>query len=188
MYRPKKSIDGMDSLLKVKRYLPPTRTSISQETSDMGTDFGTHQRFISSGVVQASNTMRAGALNVRVTTRSRSDFRSTVVWFFVGSRSFVFTALLLFLEFLDDVVQVVEARCPHALIPFEPRRLGRKAALAESAGAHASDLFRGDESGILQHTDVLLHAGKGHMKFLCEVRNRSVRAPELFQNAASGGV
>jgi type I restriction enzyme M protein len=36
----------------------------------------------SSGLVHASNTMRAGALKVRLTTSSRSDFRSTVVLFF----------------------------------------------------------------------------------------------------------
>ena len=45
----------------------------------MPNDFGTHQRLNSSGLVHASNTMRAGALKVRVTTSSRSDFRSTVV-------------------------------------------------------------------------------------------------------------
>ena len=46
-----------------------------QERRDMPIDFGTHHRVNSPGVVHASNTMRAGALKVLVTTSSRSDFR-----------------------------------------------------------------------------------------------------------------
>jgi hypothetical protein len=48
--------------------------------------------------------MRAGALNVRVTTTSRSDFRSTVVRFFIGVTSLSLLAsidLLLPCQFLD---------------------------------------------------------------------------------------
>ena len=45
----------------------------------MPNDFGIHHCLSNSGFVQASNTWRAGALKVRVTTSSRSDLRSTVV-------------------------------------------------------------------------------------------------------------
>jgi hypothetical protein len=69
---------------ELERYLPPTRTSASQESRDTPVDFGAHHRLSSSGLVRASNTMRAGPLKVRVTTSSRSDFRSTVVRFFMG--------------------------------------------------------------------------------------------------------
>src|ERR1700730_8693739 len=89
-----------------KRYVPPTRTSASQESSDMPTDLCAHHRLSSSGLVHASNTMRAGPLKVRVTTSSRSDFRSTVVGFFTGLGSPSFLAsiehLLLF-QFFDDL-------------------------------------------------------------------------------------
>src|SRR5205823_4679952 len=87
MYLPKNSIGSEASLPNTRRYLPPTRTSISQESRDMPVDFGTHRRLNSSGLVHASNTMRAGPLKLRVTTSSRSDFRSTVVWFFMGAGS-----------------------------------------------------------------------------------------------------
>src|SRR3954447_3841082 len=90
-----------------KRYLPPTRTSISQESRDIPIDFGTHHCLNSSGLVHASNTMRAAALKVRVTTSSRSDFRSTVVRFFpeVGSLPpFASIDLLLPFQFLDYLV------------------------------------------------------------------------------------
>ena len=53
----------------------------------MPIDFGTHHRLNSSGFDHASNTRRAGASKVRVTTTSRSDFRSTFVTFFIGASS-----------------------------------------------------------------------------------------------------
>src|SRR3954466_3166149 len=106
-----------------RRYLPPTRTSISQERRDMPIDFGTHQRLNSSGLVHASNTMRAGPLTVRVTTSSRSDFRSTVVRFFMGVVSLPLPAsidLLLPFQFLDNLVQRVEACAPELAVSLDP--------------------------------------------------------------------
>jgi hypothetical protein len=78
----------------------------------MPIDFGAHHRLSSSGLVHASNTRRAGASKVRVTTNSRSDFRSTVVRFFTGVGSLSLLASIGFLlpfQFLDDLVQLVEA-------------------------------------------------------------------------------
>src|SRR6476619_7626149 len=95
-----------------KRYVPPTRTSSSQESRDIPNDFGTHHCLNSSGLVHASKTRRAGPLTVRVTTSSRSDVRSTVAVFFMraGSLSLVVTIdLLLPCQFLDNSVQLVEA-------------------------------------------------------------------------------
>src|SRR6185437_12324673 len=114
MYLPKTSITLEPPTPNTRRYLPPTRTSISQESRDMPIDFGTHHRLNSSGLVHASNTMRAGPLTVRVTTSSRSDFRSTVVRFMgVGSLSLLASIdLLLPFQFLDNLVQLVEACVP----------------------------------------------------------------------------
>src|SRR6516165_9472785 len=112
MYLPKNSIGFEASWPNTKRYLPPVRTSASQESSDTPIDFGAHHRLSSSGWVHASNTMRAGALKVRVTTSSRSDVRSTVVRFFIGVASLSLLAsidLLLPFQFLDNLVQLVEA-------------------------------------------------------------------------------
>src|SRR4029077_12835372 len=111
LYVPKNA-DCESPYANSKRYLPPTRTSISQESNDIPIDFGTHHCLNSSGVVHASNTRRAGALKVRVTTSSRSDFRSTVVWFFMGVSSASLLASigpLLPLQFLDNGVQRIEA-------------------------------------------------------------------------------
>src|SRR5690349_19644752 len=182
---------GEAGWLNTRRYRPPTRTSISQESRDSPLDFGTHHRLNSSGRVHASNTMRAGPLRVRVATSSRSDFRSAVVWFFVGAGSISLLAsidLLLPFQFLDDLVQLVEACVPELAVPLDPGRLFLQPAPAERAGAHAPDLLRGDEPRPLQDADVLLHARQGHVELLGEVRDRSVGAPEPLQNAASGGV
>src|SRR5678810_1189689 len=174
-----------------RRYLPPTRTSISQERRDMPIDFGTHQRLNSSGLVHASNTMRAGPLNVRVTTSSRSDFRSTVVRFFIGVASLSLLASIDFLlpfQFLDNLVQLVEACVPELAVPLEPCRLFLQTAQAELAGPHAPDLLRGDEPRLLQDADMLLHARERHVELHGKVSDRSVCTSELLQNAASGGV
>src|SRR6188508_1895784 len=187
-YVPKNAIASFSNS---RRYLPPTRTSISQERRDIPIDFGTHHRLNSSGLVHASNTMRAGPLTVRVTTSSRSDFRSTVVRFFMGVGSLPLLAsidLLLPFEFLDNLVQLVETCVPELAVPLNPCRLFLQSARADLAGPHAPDLLRGDEPGLLQDANVLLHARKGHVELLGEVRDRGLCTSELLQNAASGGV
>src|SRR5688572_32706800 len=55
------------------RSLPPVRTSISHERSGTPIDFGAHHRFISSGLVHASNTSRGGASKDRKSTRLNSS-------------------------------------------------------------------------------------------------------------------
>src|SRR5688572_25069563 len=190
LYVPKNA-DCESPCANSKRYLPPTRTSISQESRDIPIDCGTHHCLNSSGLVHASNTRRAGPLTVRVTTSSRSDFRSTVVRFFMGATSLSLLAsidLLLPFQFLDNFVQLVEACVPELVVPLDPCRLFLKPALAELAGPHAPDLLRGDEPRLLQDADMLLHAREGHVEFLGKVRDRSVCPPELLQNAASGSI
>src|SRR5262245_22280958 len=117
---------GAAGWLNTNRYVPPTRTSISHESKDAPHDFGTHHRLNSSGLVHASNTIRAGPLKVRVTTSSRSDLRSVVVGFFmdVGSLSLLASiGFLLLFEFFDNVVQLVEACLPEPAVPLEPSHL-----------------------------------------------------------------
>src|ERR1700753_199451 len=130
--------------------------SISRESTEMPADFGTHHRKNKSGVVHASNTRRAGASNVRVTTSSRSDFRSVVVRFFVGLGWFSFPAFidhLLLFQFLDDLVELGEARIPELVVSLDPRRDLFQSSPAELAAPDAPDLLRGDEPRLLQHAD-----------------------------------
>src|SRR5215510_10740450 len=178
LYLPKNAMGSGDAgWLNTKRYVPPTRTSISQESRDRPHDFGTHHRLNSSGLVHASITTRAGPLTVRVTTSSRSDFRSTVVRFFmcVGSLSLLASIdLLLPFQFLDNLVQLVEACGPELAVPLDPCRLFLQPARAELAGPHPPDLLCDDEPRLLQDADMLLHAGEGHVEVLGTVRDRGV--------------
>src|SRR5215213_5255733 len=128
------------------------RTSMSQDSSDAPDDFGAHHRLNSSGLVQASNTMGAGALKVRVTTSSRSDFLSTVVGFAerVGSLFFLASIdLLLLFQFLDHNVQLVESCAPELAVSLDPCCLFIQSAPAKPAGPHAPDLLRSDEPRML---------------------------------------
>src|ERR1700728_3506093 len=147
MYLPKNAIGFEASCPNSKRYLPPTRTSASQESRDTPVDFGAHHRLSSSGLVHASNTMRAGPSKVRATTISRSDFRSTVVRFFMvlGSLSFLASIdLLLPFQFLNNLVQLVKTRIPELAVSLDPCSFVLQSARAELAGPHAPDLLRAD--------------------------------------------
>src|SRR5229473_7808130 len=109
---------------------------MSHESRVRPSDFGTHHCLNSSGLVHASNTMRAGPLIVRVTTSSRSDFRSAAVRFFMGVGSLSLLAsidLLLPFQFLDNPVQLVEACVPELVVPLDPCRLFLQSAQAELA-------------------------------------------------------
>src|SRR3954447_24608872 len=146
LYVPKNA-DCESPCANSKRYLPPTRTSISHESRVIPNDFGTHHCLNSSGLVHASNTRRGGASKVRVTTSSRSDVRSTVVRLFTGAASLSLVAsidLLLAFQFLDDLVHLVEARVPELVVALDPYRLILESARAEPAGPDAPNLFRGD--------------------------------------------
>src|SRR5580704_8027938 len=122
MYLPRNAIGFEASWPNSKRYLPPTRTSASQESRDTPADFGAHHPLSSSGLVHASNTMRAGPLKVRVTTSSRSDFRSTVVRFFMGGGSPSLLASIDVLLPFQFLVQIVEACVPELAVPLDPCR------------------------------------------------------------------
>src|SRR3990172_2744709 len=123
-YLPKNAIDFESPRSKTRRYPPPTRTSISQESRDMPIDFGTHHCLNSSGLVHASNKRCAGPLMVRVTTTSRSDFRSTVVLFFMGTLSLVASIdFVLPFQFGDNPIQLIEACVPELAVLLKPRSL-----------------------------------------------------------------
>src|SRR5690606_15798300 len=108
-----------------KRCVPPTRTSAAQERKVIPNDLGAHHRMGSAGVVQPSKTKRAGPSNVRVTTSSRSEARSTFVRPRTRNVACSLPAsidLLLPVEFLDHPVQFVEAGVPELAVSFDPGR------------------------------------------------------------------
>src|SRR6218665_142434 len=97
--------------------------------------------------------MRGEALNVRFTTSSRPDVRTTLVLSPAAVQVSLFASIALFLlfEFFDNLVQFVEARVPELAVSLDPSHLFLQSAHAESAGAHAPDFLRRDEPGLFQH-------------------------------------
>src|SRR3569623_2185737 len=143
----------------------------------MPVDFGTHHRLNSSGLANASKTRRAGPLTVRVTTSSRSDLRSTVVRFLAGVGSLPLLASierLLPFQFVDNLVQLVEAGVPELAVLLEPCRLSFQSTRAELAGPHAAALLGGHQPRPFEDVHVLLHAGQGHAELLGERRDGRV--------------
>src|SRR5262249_45993724 len=190
-YRPKNAIGSAAPVSKVSREPPPTRASISHDSSFMPYDFGTHHRPNSSASVHASNTTSRGPSIVRVTTSSCSDVRSTVVRSIVVVSSAalrVSIVLLLPSSLRDDLLQLVEPCIPDPALLLDPRRLVLEAARAEPAGPHPPDLLARDEADLLQHPDVLAHAGEGHVECLGQIRDRRVAASQPLQHATAGGV
>src|SRR5689334_2720826 len=174
---------------KLRRDLPPVRTPFSHDRLVLPLDFRTLPSLNSSGLDHASNTRRAGASNVRVTTSSRSDFLCTVVRFMTASLCFLASMkLLLPFQLFDDLVQLAEPRVPELVIPLDPRCHFFQSARADPAGAYAADFFRGDEPRLLEEADVLLHAREGHVELLGQVRDRRFRATQLLENTATGDV
>src|SRR4028119_1001841 len=117
------------------------------ECNVMPIDLGSHHCLKSSGFVHASKTRCAGPLNVRVTTISRSEVRSTLTGFgpTFGSLRVVSIHLLLPVKFFDHVIQRAEARVPQLLVPLDPPRYVLKTGHADPARAHPPNLLGGDE-------------------------------------------
>src|SRR5690348_8660266 len=157
---------------------------MSHESSVRPADSGTHQRWNNSALLHASKTICAGASNVRVTTSSRSDLRSTTVRFTTALLSFASgICLLLPAQVPDDFVQSVETRAPHLAVLLDPGGLFFQPAPPELAGAYPPHLLRGHQPRLLQHADVLLHAREGHLESLGKIGDRGIRIPELIQHA-----
>ena len=70
------------------------------------------------------------------------------------------------------------------MVPLDPCRLFFQPARAELAGPHAPNLLRGDEPGLFQDADVLLHAGEGHAEPAGKFRYGRVGACRLEEEAA----
>src|SRR5262245_38671771 len=172
------------------RYPPPTRASISHDTSVRPSDFGTHHCRKSSASVHASNTTSRGPSIVRVTTRSCSEVRSTLVRSWVGVASTALResiVLLLPSSLRDDLLQLVEPCIPDPALLLDPRRLVLEPAWAEPTGPHPPDFLGRHEAGLFQDPDVLAHAGEGHVERLGQIRDRRVAPSEPLQHATAGG-
>src|SRR4051794_21568602 len=121
---------------------------------------GPHQWTTCFGSVQASHTRSRGALTTRLMTISRSAVAVSGLIFLSA------ILLLLFLNFTQVILETVEALFPELTVIFDPlrdvfERLGLQAARAPLRVAAA-----GNESGALQHLQVLGDRGQAHLERL----------------------
>src|SRR5512143_1728146 len=164
---------------------------MSHDSRVKPSDFGTHHCLNSSGLVHASNTIRAGPLIVPDTTSSRADLRSDAVRFFMGVGSpavLASMASLLACQCVDHLLQCIDARVPEPAVALDPRRLVLDPPRAEPTGPHAADLPGRHETRLLQHADVLLHSRQRHVEPLGEGCDRGIFTSELLQHPTAGGV
>src|SRR3954452_20349826 len=190
-YRPKNAIGSAVPVSKGRGYPPPPRASTSHDSSLTPSDFGTHHCRNSSASVHASNTSSRGPSIVRVMTSSCSDVRSIVVRSIVVVASAALRVSIVPLlpsSLRDDLLQHVEPGVPQPALLLDPRGLVLESPWAEPARPHPADLLGRDELGLLQHADVLPHAGEGHVECPGQIRDRRVASSEPLQNATPGGI
>src|SRR5688572_8609834 len=133
--------------------------------------------------------MRAGPLKTLEMTSSRSDVRSAVVSLPAVAGSLrAFTDDLLPVQFLDDLVQLVETGRPELAVTLDPRRLLFEPAGTQPAGSHPPHLLGDHEARMLQHADVLLHAGQRHSERVRELGDRGVLPREPLEHATPGRI
>src|ERR1700722_15110841 len=102
--------------------------------------------------------IRAGALNVRVTTSSRSDRRSTVVVFVATAGSLPFPTamgLLLVLELFHELIQFLETFLPDAPVASEPAVHLPKRLRTQLVEALLGARLHVDQPRLFQHAQML---------------------------------
>src|SRR5271154_1328295 len=178
------------SCLQTKRRPPPGFRFILHTASRQSS--GPHsQRFMSSGLVQASKTRCRGASKTRIMATSRSlgvvTFR--VPLFFTGALPLcASTFFLLRFKFFQHGVQPLEINFPNAPVPFDPdfeffQR--RRAQRVDSALSVYADV---DESGVAEHAQVFRDLWLGQTKAMNHVADRPGPVAQQFDDLEAVGL
>src|SRR6266545_904692 len=172
------------------KYFPTSRKSIS--AAGEVKPFGPHQRRAITGSVQAFQTSSRGASKARSIMSTRSSavvgasVRSAIPVLLLRDLAAVF--LLLLLQFLQVGVQAIEAFLPIAAIALEPLVGILERPRFEPAGAPLRLSRARDETGALQHLEVLGDGGQGHLEGLGQLRNGGFAGCQAREDSAPGGV
>src|SRR5690349_11629867 len=147
-------------------------------------DLGTHQRRTCSAFVHASNTSLAGARKVRAMTISRSPTSSIFVSPTGASLAFLaFTALLLALELLEELVHLGESVVPDPAVAFEPVVQLAQRLRTELVEPLLRARLHVDEAGLLEHAQVLRHLGLRELEALADVVHRARPGEQQLDDA-----
>src|SRR5713101_3497922 len=162
-----------------KRKAPPWRTSILHE--GIVKPCGPHQRTTRSGSVQALKTRRRGASRTRVMTSSRS----------VDSMAALLLSAMSLLppfQLAQIAFQAVEALFPETAIVLQPVRGVLQRTRLEPAGPPLRLATARDQTGALQHLEVLGDGGKAHLEGRGQLRDRGLAGDEASKDRAPGGI
>src|SRR5207249_7688434 len=162
-----------------KRKAPPGRTSISQK--GVVKPCGPHQRARCSGSVQALKTRRRGASKTRVMTSSRSS-----VW--VAALVLASTCLPLLFQLVQIILQAVKALLPEAAVVLQPVGGVFERPCPEPAGPPLCLATARDQTGALEHLEVLRDGGKAHLERAGQLRDRSLARGEARKDCAPRGI
>src|SRR6059036_1063332 len=142
---------------------------------------GPNQRTRWSGSVQTLKTRLRGASKMRVMTSSRSV---DVVVALVLAAMF----LLLSLQLGQIRLQAIEALLPETAIVLQPAGGVLKRTRLEPAGPPLRLATARDQTGSLQHLEVLGDGGKAHREGLGQLRDRGLALGEASKDRTPGGI
>src|SRR5580704_14700107 len=164
------------------RQTPPGRTSISEIV--VLKPFGPHHCATCFGSVHTANTSSRGASKTRLKTSSRSAvFASALVFAFPAAMF-----LLLFFKFLKIVVQAIEALVKKPVVVRHPVGDTLERSSLEPARPPLCFSRACNQSGALQHFQVLGHGGKTDGKRRGQLGDRDLSGLETGENGAPCGV
>src|SRR5215813_3819509 len=157
------------------------------------------QRFTSSGLVNASNTIWRGAFITRVITSSRSPCAAIVnppefaMSLLLVLRSLVLTLWVVAfalhrLHLVEQCVEVLVPPFPELTIVLKPlRHFGQRFGLQLPRSSLRIATAR-DQTGPLQHLEVLRNGRLAHLKRLSQLQNRSLAERQPRQDRSPGWV
>src|SRR5262249_44914614 len=162
-----------------KRKAPPGRTSISHK--GVVKPRGPHHCAKRPGSVQALKTRRRGASKTRVMTTSRSS--GWVAAFVLASMS-----LPLLFQLVQIVIQAIEALLPETAIVFQPVAGILERARPKPAGPPLRLATAGDQTGALEHLEMLRNGRKAHRERVGQLRDRCLARGEARKDRTPSGI
>src|SRR5262245_44227377 len=181
-YSPWKPTSPQAAPFSTKRYLPPTRRSISH-TGMVAPSIQHHQRRTRSGLVMTSNTRARGASNTRESTISLSEGRVTLsLPLLLASMAF------LLLQLFEQTVEALEVRFHLVAVALEPVGDFAQRCRLQAARTALRVTTARDQPGALEHLDVLRDGRLAHVVRLGELQDGGLALDQAREDRAAGRV
>src|SRR5215207_1578202 len=155
---------------------PPTRKSSANSKSPKS-GLLNHSR-LTPALAKALHTRATGCSYVR----SRTNV--ACVWL----RSIVLVMSVLLRRGVQEVAEPVEPALGGKPLGSDPLTAGRQCFWGELVRAHATDLVRRDDPGVLEHLEVLHDRGQRHVEWTSQLADRRRGAHQAFDHGAPAAV